>query len=92
VKNSPEFKGAAFALTQKGQISPPVKTDKGTYILKLISREEINEDDFSVVKDSLTNQLLIEKQNQVFSQWYTQLKENSKLEDFRDRQYQQTAY
>lgn len=91
VKNSPEFKGAAFALTQKGQISPPVKSDNGTYILKFVSREEIIEEDFSAVKDSLTNQLLMQKQNQVFSQWYTHLKENAKIEDFRERQYQQQA-
>jgi len=92
VKNSPEFKGAAFALAQKGQISPPVRTDMGTYVLKLLSRKEVEKENFTAVRDSLYNNLLIQKQNEVFSQWYSQLRESAKIEDYRSQYYRETAF
>lgn len=92
VVNSPEFKGAAFALTEKDQISPPVKTDRGTYILKLLFRKETDEKAFLAVKDSLANQLFIQRQNDVFLQWYAQLKESAKIKDYRSEYWRETIY
>ncbi len=92
VGDSPEFKGAAFALTDKNQISPPVKTDKGTYILKLLSKKQTDEQAFLAVKDSLSSQLIMQKQNEIFTQWYTDLKENAEIEDYRSQYWRETFY
>ncbi len=82
VGREPRFVGAAFALSP-GQISKPVEGTRGYYLIKLVDKTEFNEVDFAAQKESLKNQILQRKQQSMFTQWYNDLKEKSKVKDYR---------
>jgi hypothetical protein len=44
---------------------------------------DIDPEEYEIRKDILKNNLLINKQNQVFENWLTQLKDEADIEDFR---------
>jgi parvulin-like peptidyl-prolyl isomerase len=90
VGNIPEFMGTAFALSEKGQVSPPVELTTGTYILQLVSKSTVNDSLYQVQSDSLKVDLLRRKQYDFYTQWFDNLKRNSKIEDFRDQYYKET--
>lgn len=79
----PVFIGTAFSL-QPNQISPAVKGNRGAYLLQLVSVDPINEADFQSQKETIRAQLLERAKQNAFSQWYTDLKEKAKIQDFRD--------
>ncbi|MCJ7498168.1 MAG: peptidylprolyl isomerase [candidate division Zixibacteria bacterium] len=89
IGQDPEFIGSAFALSTN-QISPPVKTDQGTYILQLFSKSAVNDSTFKIQGDSLTIQLLRKKQSDFYTQWFENLKKSAKIEDFRNQYYKET--
>jgi parvulin-like peptidyl-prolyl isomerase len=78
----PRFVGAAFGLPA-GAISQPVEGTRGYYLLKVLSKNTLNEADLAAQKESLRTQLQQRKQQAIFGQWYTGLKDKSKIEDFR---------
>ena len=84
---TPEVIGAAFALTPEHKISPPIKTEKGAYVLELISKSDIDENAFVSVKDSLKVEILKQKKIETFQLWYAQLKEKAKIENNLDEYY-----
>jgi len=81
---SPEIIGAAFALTPTHKISPPIKAERGSYVLELVSKSALDDTAFEAVKDSLRTDLLEKKQNSMFQVWYAQLKEKAEIEDYRE--------
>ncbi|MFH0931527.1 MAG: peptidylprolyl isomerase [Candidatus Zixiibacteriota bacterium] len=89
IGQDPEFIGSAFALSTN-QISPPVKTSQGAYLLQLVSKSIVNDSTFQVHSDSLKLELLRRKQSDFYSQWFQNLKKNSKIEDFRNQYYKET--
>ena len=89
VGNPPEFIGAAFSLTEPKQISSPVKTNLGTFILQLVSRSTVNDSLFAAVKDSLTFVLLQKKQGQVYQDWFAQVKKGAKIKDYRSEYFRE---
>lgn len=78
-----DFIGAAFAL-KSGQISKPVKGQRGSYILQLVSQDPFDEADYNSKKEAIRQQLLDRAKQETFSQWYADLKEKAKVEDFRE--------
>ncbi|HNW58349.1 MAG TPA: peptidylprolyl isomerase [bacterium] len=76
------FVGTAFSL-QPGTISQPVEGSRGYFLIKLLSKTSLAEADFNAQKETLRNQLLQRKQQAIFGQWYTGLKDKSKIDDFR---------
>lgn len=92
VENFSELVGASFALSEQNPISTPVKTENGTYILKLIYKTPIDEQKFEAVKDSLGMELLRKKQNEVYTAWFTQLRKNSKISDNRSQYYREGLF
>jgi len=82
------FIGAAFALEKTNDISAPVKGTKGYYLLQLVSKSSFDEADYNKKKDQLKTQLLKQKQNQVFANWYARAKEKANIEDYRSQYYQ----
>jgi len=83
---SPEFQGVAFALTQEHPISKPVRGKFGAYILELASKEAPPDSLFTAMQDSLTSDLLNEKQSEIYNQWLSDLKRQAKIRDFRQQQ------
>jgi peptidyl-prolyl cis-trans isomerase D len=84
VGREPKFTGTAMAL-KPGEISKPIDGNRGFYIIKLISKSEIDTTRYSVERESLRSQLLQEKRQQALSQWQTDLREKAVIEDHREK-------
>ncbi len=82
IGREPRFVGAAFGL-QPGAISEPVEGTRGYYLIKLLSKNSINEQEFEAQKEPLRAQLMQRKQQSIFGQWYTGLKDKADIKDFR---------
>lgn len=89
VGNPPELIGAAFSLTEPNQISSPVKTNMGAFIIQLISRFTVNDSLFVAVKDSVTSVLLQKKQGQVYQDWFAQVREEAEIKDYRSEYFRE---
>jgi len=89
VGNPPELIGAAFSLTQPGQISQPVKTNLGSFIAQLVSRTEPSDSVFTAEKDSLSLVVLQKMQSQVYQDWFTQVKQNADIKDYRSEYFRE---
>ena len=82
----PEFIGASFSLSPQNRLSPPIKTDQGTFIIELVSKTRIDDSLFTSVKDSLGSAVLQNKQSQVYQNWFAQLRKSAKIQDYRSRE------
>ena len=87
-----ELVGASFALSEQNPVSTPVKSGNGTYIFKLIYKTPIDEQKFQAIKDSLTMEFSRKKQQEVYVAWFTQLKKNSKISDYRSQFYREGLF
>ena len=83
VGNDPNFKGAVLELSVN-QISNPVETIKGYYLIKLLQKTPFDAKQFALQKDSIRQQLLMKKRQQAFTEWYAQLKKAAEIKDYRD--------
>ncbi|MCI0531406.1 MAG: peptidylprolyl isomerase, partial [candidate division Zixibacteria bacterium] len=82
---SPEFQGVAFSLTKENPRSKPVRGKFGAYIIELASKEAPSDSVFAAMQDSLTSELLNERQSETYNQWLSDLKRQAKIEDFRQQ-------
>lgn len=82
VGKDPHFAGTAFSL-MANEISLPVETLRGYYLIKLLSKMPVEEANFESQKSILQQQLLVQKQQQAFTNWYTALKEKADIKDQR---------
>ncbi|MEX2088267.1 MAG: peptidylprolyl isomerase [Bacteroidota bacterium] len=78
------FIGTALALNP-GDLSKPFEGARGYYIVKLTSKTPFDSLKFSNDRNTLRDQLLQEKQNRLFSEWLTALRDKAEIEDYRDR-------
>lgn len=65
--------GAAFSLTEVGQISKPIDYDRGTVIYKLIERTTADMAEFTSKRDSIATTLLSRKQQGLYTRWFENL-------------------
>lgn len=91
IGNVPEFMGASFSLSPQNRLSPPIKTDQGSFIIEYISRIPINDSLFTSIKDSLASVVLQNKQTQVYQDWFTQLRKSAKIEDYRSEYFRESS-
>lgn len=81
--------GRDFAFSQTAleaelnKISNPAKSTRGSYLLKVTGRTEIDSTLYSIQKKSLRDNLLTQKQSRVFADWIEGLKEKADIEDNR---------
>lgn len=75
----PEYEEAAFKLTKVGQISPIVKTQFGYHIIRLEGTKPPSYVGFEEVKEMIKQQLLQEKQKELFEKYIDGLKKNAKI-------------
>jgi len=78
----PKFNATAFAL-DPGEISDKIETNRGIYWEKLISKTEFDSIQYMAQKGPIRQRLLVQKKNQVFTEWYDYLKEQADIEDNR---------
>ncbi|MBN1559868.1 peptidylprolyl isomerase [candidate division KSB1 bacterium] len=83
VGREPSVAATAFKLNV-GDYSEPVEGTRGYYILQLVSKSDFDEAAFQNQKESLKMQLNVRQRNQIFAQWYTKLKEEADIRDFRN--------
>ena len=81
-----KFIGSALAL-KSGEVSKPFEGKLGYYILKLLSKTEIDSTRYNVEHESLRNQLLQEKRQRELSDWQTALHEKADIVDNRDKYF-----
>jgi peptidyl-prolyl cis-trans isomerase D len=89
IGNPPEFMGAAFSLTEPKQISGPVKTDRGAFIIQLVSRSTMDDSLFAALKDSVTSVLVQQKQSQVYQDWFANIRGEAEIEDYRSEYFRE---
>ncbi|HEX9916652.1 MAG TPA: peptidylprolyl isomerase [candidate division Zixibacteria bacterium] len=87
VDDNPRFVGTAFSLNEKNKISPPLRTENGIYLIEFVSHIPISEQEFTQAKDSLYQQLVIQKKTQAYQDWFEQIKKKAKVEDYRNKFY-----
>ncbi len=80
------FNFAAFKL-KVGEVSQPVKGNRGFYLIELTSKQDFDKTTFDVQKNTIRNQILQEKQNIVINNWINELKKKAKIEDLRYKYY-----
>ncbi|HET6267866.1 MAG TPA: peptidyl-prolyl cis-trans isomerase [Acidobacteriota bacterium] len=73
VGTAPEVSRAAFAM-QVGQVSKPVKSERGYLVFALKEKKDFNQADFDKEKSNLRNQLIQEKQNDFLSSYRSMLR------------------
>jgi len=83
VGNEPAFAGTASTLNV-GEFSEPVKGTRGYYILQVIDKQEMQEEDFEKQKEQIKLQLAARYKQQVFGQWYEDVKAKAKIKDYRE--------
>jgi peptidyl-prolyl cis-trans isomerase D len=77
-----DFNAAAFNL-KEGEISQPLELPQGYFIIIDVSqRKPIDEAEFEKAKENLKKALLSEKKNEVFEQFFAQLKQKANLTDY----------
>lgn len=76
------FVGAAFRLST-GQTSEIVKTDRGAYILRVDEKQSVDETGLASAKATLSQQVISQKRQEVFTAWFADLRENADIVDNR---------
>ena len=77
-----EVLAAAFTVPV-GEVSAPVKANRGWVVLRVEERPPVDEEAFAAEAPSIRRSLLGQKQNQIYSAWISKLKREAKIEDFR---------
>jgi len=67
----------------KGQVSDPVKGQRGVYLIKVNQRNDFDKSAYKMQRNSLRDNLLAEKRQYFFGQWLAKLKKDSKIVDNR---------
>lgn len=76
-----DFIKGAFQLSETGELSEVVEGERGYYLIQLVGREPVDETTYEMVKENLKRQLLIQKQNQLYQEWLTRLREDAEIEN-----------
>ncbi|UCG60763.1 MAG: peptidylprolyl isomerase [Candidatus Zixiibacteriota bacterium] len=87
---APEAVGAAFGLTEPGEVSEPVDYENGTVILKLVERIPADTTRFAAVRDSVYYVQLTTKQQELYGNWFDYLVEHSEILNNIEAVYQGT--
>ncbi|MCK5145723.1 peptidylprolyl isomerase [bacterium] len=86
VGKNAKVNGTAFTLNV-GEISNPVHTDRGSYIIQVVDKHLIDENLFQTERLGRHQQLLTQKQNTAWSEWLTALIAKADVKDYREYYY-----
>lgn len=82
IGKEPKFIGAASKLGI-GEISKPVETKRGFYLIQCVDKVPYDPAVFASVKDVEKQSYLRQKQEKMFTDWFANLKKNANIKDFR---------
>ena len=68
--------------TPVGQVTTPVKTPQGYYVLKVLERAAPNMSELAAERDRLSKEVLSQKQSQAWEAWVNGARANAKVETF----------
>ncbi|MCP4231413.1 MAG: hypothetical protein GY771_14865 [bacterium] len=80
VGQNPYFAAAAFD-TDEGQITPPVRSPNGYYVIKLLKKTRAGESDFLAQKDKYMDEISETKRRRLLGDWQTTLRMTAEVED-----------
>lgn len=86
VGSEPELLAAIFKL-QNGQISDPVKTPRGYYLIQMKSVTPFDMQKFATESETMKNNLINQKKQTILQDWITDLKDKANIVDNRDKFY-----
>jgi peptidyl-prolyl cis-trans isomerase D len=73
-----------FKMTN-GQISEPIRTDNGYYIIQMRNIMQFDNEKYKTQADNIRSQLLMQKKQNITQQWLASLKEHAVIVDNRDK-------
>ena len=86
VGNETKFTGTALNLNE-GEVSKPVQTPKGWYLIKLTEKSLADTTNANDRKNYIYSALLDNKRQVNFTAWLENLRDKAKIKDFRDRYF-----
>jgi parvulin-like peptidyl-prolyl isomerase len=86
VGNEFEVVNAIFKL-QNGQISDPLRSSKGYFIVSMNSITPFDQQKYLAEADKIRNELLTQKKQNIVQEWINELKQNAVIVDNRDKYY-----
>jgi parvulin-like peptidyl-prolyl isomerase len=72
---------------QAGQISDPIRTNKGYYIVQIKSITPFDQNKYQQEYETIKSGMLAQKKQTILQDWITELKENAVIVDNRDKFY-----
>jgi parvulin-like peptidyl-prolyl isomerase len=84
IGNDYDFINELFKL-QNGQISEPIRTIKGYYIVQMLSVTPFDVNKFNAEKNAIRESMISTKKQAITQQWVSDLKERAKIVDNRDK-------
>jgi peptidyl-prolyl cis-trans isomerase D len=82
----PDFNNAVFKL-QNGQISEPIRTPRGYYLVQMKSIEPFNQAKYDLEYPAIRTQLITTKKQAIVQDWLGELKNKASIVDNRDKFY-----
>lgn len=73
-----EIREASFVL-REGKVSQPIEAGNSYYLVKLLSREGIDEKKFAEEQETFRENYIQRKKSRMYTQWYNNLKERAKI-------------
>ena len=86
VGNETKFTGTALKLNE-GEVSKPVQTPKGWYLIKLTEKSLADTTNANDRKNFIYSSLLDNKRQVNFTAWLENLRDKAKIKDFRNRYF-----
>lgn len=83
VGRSPIFMGTVFSMSAEDPWSDPIPVPNGWAIVHLLELNIAPIEALAAVRDSLSSQVLQQKQSNVYTEWFVQVYENSDIKDYR---------
>jgi peptidyl-prolyl cis-trans isomerase D len=91
LSHDPMAIGAAFSLSEPGQVSKPIDFDQGTVIFKLLERTSPDLSDYNARRDSLYAVILNYKHKELYGRWFETLIENSDIVNNTEKAFQESG-
>ena len=87
VGSEPVFIGTAFNLSEDNRLAKPIESRTGCYLMEFIARQAADEEKYEAMSDSLYQDALSKKRQDIWSKWYRDIYNNATIEDFREDIY-----